>query len=81
MFHQYPRSIPKAGRGMGHAIRTDRHRLVEWTVPGKDFREYELYDLQSDPAENENIAGRPDNAELVRSLAERLHAGWKAAAP
>ena len=81
VFHQYPRGIPKLGRGMGHAIRTDRHRLVEWTVPGKDFREYELYDLQSDPAENENIAGRPDNAELVKSLAERLHAGWKAAAP
>jgi iduronate 2-sulfatase len=80
-FSQYPRHIPGNGQGMGYALRTDRYRLVEWTVPGKEFREYELYDHQSDPGENENLAKRPEHAETVKQLAEMLHAGWKGALP
>lgn len=80
-FSQYPRQIPGQGRGMGHAIRTDRYRLVEWAVPGKDFREYELYDHQADPGENVNLAKKAEHAELVQKLAKQLQAGWKAALP
>ncbi len=80
-FSQYPRAIPGQGRGMGYSIRTDRYRFTEWSVPEKDFVEYELYDHEVDPQENTNIAGRPENAELVRELADLLHGGWQAALP
>jgi hypothetical protein len=39
-----------------------------------------LYDQQTDPDENVNIAERPENAGIVKDLAERLHrfrAGYK----
>jgi iduronate 2-sulfatase len=80
-FNLYPRNIPKVGAGMGRAIRTDRYRLVEWTVEGKDFREYELYDHKTDPGENINLANRPEHAALVRALTDQLHAGCQAALP
>lgn len=80
-FHQYPRNIPRQGPGMGHSIRTDRYRLTEWTVSGKDFSAVELYDYQSDPEERTNLAARPEHAELVRELKARLRAGWKEALP
>ena len=83
-FSQYRRVIPGYGevaRGMGYAMRTDRYRFVEWRVPGTDFRAYELYDHRSDPGENTNLAGRSDHADLVETLKQQLHAGWKAALP
>ncbi len=80
-FSQYPRPIPGQGRGMGHSMRTERYRLTEWTVPGKDFREYELYDYETDPQGNENLANKREFAGEVKELAERLHAGWPAAVP
>ncbi len=80
-FSQYPRNVARMGRGMGYTLRTDRYRLVEWTLPGKDFQEYELYDHQTDPGENVNLAQQPEHAELVKKLAEQLHAGWQAARP
>lgn len=78
---QYPRNIPGQGKGMGHTLRTDRYRLTEWAVPGKDFRAYEFYDYQSDPQGNENLANKPAFAGKVKELAELLHGGWRAALP
>ncbi len=80
-FSQYPRSIPGQGRGMGYAMRTDRYRLVAWTVPDTDFVEYELYDHDTDPGEQVNIANEPENAEIVKQLARQLQAGWQGAKP
>jgi arylsulfatase A-like enzyme len=80
-FNLYPRTIPGQGAGMGRSIRTDRYRLVEWTASGTDFREYELYDHQTDPDENVNLAKLPEHRKLVADLADRLHAGWKTALP
>lgn len=81
-FSLWPKKIPNVGDGMGRAIRTDRYRLVEWSVPQKtDFREYELYDHQADPQENESIANKPENKKLVEELTKQLHAGWPAALP
>lgn len=80
-FHVYPRSIRGRGQAIGRAIRTDRYRLVEWTVAKTDFCEYELYDLRQDPAENANIAKHAESQDLVRALAKQLHAGWQAALP
>jgi arylsulfatase A-like enzyme len=74
-FNQYPR-----GGYNGHAIRTDRWRLVEWRKAGQAPL-YELYDHQADPQENSNIAGRPEGAKVVEELAAQLKAGWQAARP
>jgi arylsulfatase A-like enzyme len=80
-FSQYPRGIPPHGRGMGHAVRTERFRLVEWTVPGTDYRAVELYDHQSDAGENVNVADRPEYARHVSVLRALLREGWKGALP
>jgi arylsulfatase A-like enzyme len=80
-FSQYPRQIPGKGRAMGYAMRTDRYRLVEWSIPGKEFREYELYDHQTDPGENVNLAKKPEHAATVKALAKQLRGGWQMAWP
>lgn len=81
-FSQYRRVIPgygNVGRGTGYSMRTDRYRFTEWLVRGTDFRAYELYDHHSDPQENVNVAGVPENTQLVEKLKTKLHAGWKSA--
>ena len=63
----------------GYSIRTQRYRYTEW---GQNAgRGMELYDYEADPDEPVNIAGLPENTELVAHLSERLHAGWQAALP
>jgi hypothetical protein len=62
--------------------RTDRYRYVEW----RDRRSggivaQELYDHQSDPAENENIAVRAAHKELLTKLSAQLAAGGEGARP
>jgi iduronate 2-sulfatase len=67
-FSQYPR-----GDNMGRAIRTDRHRLVEWRdrktgqLAGR-----ELYDLLTDPWETTNLSRQPEHGALIEELSERL---------
>ena len=77
-FSQFPRN-PYHGR----SIRTDRYRFTRWTRSDKPSQVagLELYDHQTDPAENVNIAGRPENAELVELLSTQLEAGWPKARP
>jgi arylsulfatase A-like enzyme len=78
-FSQYPR-----GNGvMGYSMRTDRYRYTEWqprdrTQPPVGV---ELYDHQTHPGENVNIAGLPENKTLVAQLSAQLRAGWRAALP
>ncbi len=74
-FSQYPR-----GGNLGTAMRTDRWRYVEWRK-GAELIDRELYDHQSDPGENENVAARPEHAAVLAQLSEQLAAGWKAARP
>ncbi len=67
---------------MGYSIRTDRYRYVEWiNWQTKEQAAKELYDHQTDPAENENIAGNPNYKEIVQTLAAQLRAGWQKALP
>ncbi len=81
-FSQYPRASKDTGPLMGYAIRTDRHRMVEWRKRNSnEVVAYELYDHKTDPAEDTNIAGRPENKELVQTLAKQLATGWKGNAP
>lgn len=55
------------------ALRGDRYKLVEYLVDGE--RHTQLFDLEADPAETENLAGDPDRAEarsrLGRAMRER----------
>jgi iduronate 2-sulfatase len=80
-FNQYPRSVD--GRSlMGCAMKTDRHRYVEWQDrSSKEIVSQELYDHHTDPAENQNIAGQSANRDLVSQLSTQLRAGWQAAKP
>lgn len=41
----------------------------------------ELYDYETDPDGNKNIAGGPENAELVTRLSRQLAKGWRGALP
>lgn len=50
-------------------IRTERHKLIHWVqYPDLD----ELYDLEADPLEMQNLAGRYDMSELRESLRAEL---------
>ena len=71
--------LKRGSNVQGYSIRTQRSRYTEWGQNGS--RGVELYDYEADPDETVNIAGLPENAELVAHLKERLHAGWRAALP
>ncbi|MCU0872045.1 MAG: sulfatase [Pirellulaceae bacterium] len=79
-FSQYPRGVD--GRQlMGYTMRTDRYRFTRW-VGRSDHSKVdavELYDHQTDPQENVNIANSPENAELVARLTEQWQQGWRGA--
>jgi arylsulfatase A-like enzyme len=85
-FSQYPR--PAGARGnklglplMGYAMRTDRYRFVVWVARDDHTKvdTIELYDHQTDPQENQNIAQRPENRALVDQLMTQWRAGWQGA--
>lgn len=81
-FSQYPRKSGKQDL-MGYTMRTDRYRYTKW-VDRKNHSKVdavELYDRQTDPQENTNIANQPANKEIVAKLDEQWQAGWKAAMP
>ncbi len=78
-FSQYPRYIKGQGRGMGHSLRTERYRIVEWAAKGKPVKDTELYDYKTDPEETENLAGKPEHAETVKELSALLKGGWRGA--
>ncbi len=80
-FSQYPRKIGGVGQVMGRSMRTHRYRFTEWAQPAKNFRMLELYDHKLDPEENQNVANRPENRELIEQLTKQLHTGWQAALP
>ena len=80
-FSQYPRK--QKGGLMGYSMRTDRYRFTVW-VNDKDHTKVdavELYDHQTDPQENVNIAKDPANAALVKQLTEQWTKGWQGAKP
>jgi arylsulfatase A-like enzyme len=53
-------------------IRTPRYKYV-WRYPNGP---HDLFDLQTDPGEIVNLAGRPDMAEMERDLLAELQAWY-----
>jgi iduronate 2-sulfatase len=72
-YHAYPRQ--RAGEQViGRAIRTERHRFVEWKKPGApaESADMELYDYEADPLETKNLAtAQPEVAAALRAILER----------
>jgi arylsulfatase A-like enzyme len=50
-------------------VRTERYKYIHFFL---DPQEYELYDLQADPDENDNLYGKPGYEELTARLRARL---------
>lgn len=82
-FSQYPRNLAGGKHLMGYSMCTERYRFTRW-VQRDDHSKVdavELYDHQTDPQENTNIANAPANKELVAQLTQQWLAGWQAAKP
>lgn len=88
-FSQYPRHQHGTSI-MGYTMRTDHHRYTEWVkFNGKptykpDWSQViglELYDHQTDPDENNNIAHHSHNSAVQERLSNQLHAGWRHSMP
>ncbi|MEZ0386898.1 MAG: sulfatase, partial [Verrucomicrobium sp.] len=83
-FSQYPRGPKEAGKAvMGYSMRTDRYRLTRWVDRNNPTQvtAVELYDHQTDPQENINIAADPRHADLVKQLTTQWEKGWRGAKP
>ncbi len=72
---------------MGFSMTTEQYHYVQWhtwnqakELAGEQVA-VELYDLQGDPDENNNIAGQRGQVDRVKQMAQQLKAGWKAARP
>ena len=64
---------------MGYSMKTDRHRFTRWVDrknPSK-VAALELYDHETDPAENVNVADDPRFAKTVEELSALADKGWK----
>ena len=75
VFQVVPRALPGGGVVLGRAVRTDRHRLVEWKKPGAAAAtaELELYDYATEPLEKRNLArDRPAVVSRLRALLAAL---------
>ncbi len=74
------------GKGLGRSVRTKRHRYTEWrsdkSKPGETQPQaVELYDLQTEPWEQNNLAGGPKHEATQRTMSDMLRAGWRSALP
>lgn len=60
-----------------HSVISENFIYTEWWDDGGMAVDRMLYDHRSDPGENYNVAGDPGYEEVITSLSERLHAGFK----
>ena len=52
-----------------YGVRTERYKLMHFY---HDIDAWELYDLQEDPMEMNNLYGKPDSEELTKELKAEL---------
>ncbi|VGO15411.1 Choline-sulfatase [Pontiella desulfatans] len=62
--------------GKGDSIRTARYLYTEWRNKQGEIVAGMLYDHKVDPDENNNVAGHPEYADVVKRLSRELKAGW-----
>ncbi|WP_146854176.1 sulfatase [Brevifollis gellanilyticus] len=62
---------PKGQGYLGVAMRTDKWRYVEWTKTGAETQR-ELYNMVHDPQNNQNVAAKPEHAQVIEALSKRL---------
>ena len=65
-YYEYP-SVHMVKRHYG--VATDRYKLIHFYY---DINEWEMYDLETDPMEMNNIYGNPDYADVQKMLHEKL---------
>lgn len=56
----------------GESVRTERYLYTEWINDEGERHARMLYDHKNDPAENVNIAEKPENKTLVKELSKKL---------
>lgn len=76
-------SESRRGSYHGSTIREKRYRYTEWksVQSGEGETMRELYDLDNDPFEYDNLATNNAYDTVVNELSRRLKAGWEAALP
>jgi iduronate 2-sulfatase len=73
-YQVYPRKVKTLGPLLGHAVRTDRWRYVEWRQNDGGIAARELYDMREDPLETVNVAADANRADVVAEHAALLAA-------
>jgi iduronate 2-sulfatase len=75
-FQVFPRGNRETGKLLGHAVRSDRWRYVEWRKEDGAVAARELYDMEGDRGETVNLAEKSEHQAVVtdhaRLLQERL---------
>lgn len=78
-FHRRPRVSPDGGCYMGYSMITDEYHYVDWYTwdnqenQAGELKAVELYDPGSDPAENRDLANRPDYNTIRPDPARRIN--------
>jgi len=66
---------------VGRSLRTKRWRYTDWTAQKTAAHEFELYDLEADPWEQNNLAHDPKHRNQRTILANLLQRGWRLCLP
>lgn len=66
-----------------YSVRTEKYQYTQWHYRGDPDNRLaeELYDLEADPMETQNLAGSEEHSAKIEELRTQLHAGWTQAGP
>lgn len=68
-YYQYYEWVNPEGVRPHRGIRTERYKLIHYVLEPQEF---EMYDLEKDPNETQNLYGRPQYASLQQKLWDRM---------
>lgn len=80
-FASYGRFARGIGPVEGRTVRTQQFRYTAWIDRSGRVREKELFDLNADPTESQNVANDSSYAEVLGSMENLRIAGWRGALP